>query len=140
MKIEILTSNVKNEGMVREFIHRKVGLTLERMGAQVENVKVRLEDESVDSQAFDGLCRIEVKLQPRGQIHVSASGQSPSDCVLQATRKMEHAVKHEIDRGRQSSRTRHQIDSRALPETLKDDPVEDDRPVANDITESPTNT
>lgn len=131
MKIEILTRNVKNEHMVREFIDRKVNFALERLGVRVRSVMVRLEDETKDSGAFDGICRIEVELEPRGHLHVSSQGESASDCILQATRKMENAVKHEIERGRQSAQTRHQQNKRSFMQSLENSPENDDS-VASD--------
>lgn len=108
MKIEIITKNVKNELMVREYIQRKVHFAIDRVDSRVDHVTVRIEDETKNSAAFDGLCRIEIDLHPRGHLHVSSKGETVFDCALQAIRKMENAVKHEIDRGRQSSNIRHQ--------------------------------
>ncbi|QEG20428.1 HPF/RaiA family ribosome-associated protein [Mariniblastus fucicola] len=108
MKIEIKTKHIKNEHMVRPFIERKVHFALDRIDARIDKVTVRLEDETKDSNRFDGVCKIEVEVHPRGHIHVSSHGESTYDCVLQAIRKMEHAVKHELDRRQKSSRIRHQ--------------------------------
>jgi ribosome-associated translation inhibitor RaiA len=120
MKIEIKTKNVKNDAMVRSFIQRKVHFALDRIDARVESVTVRLEDEKAKTDAvFDGDCRIDVEITPKGHIHVSANGESTFDCVLQAVRKMEHAVKHNIDRHRRSSRVRHQQAKRAVNESLQ---------------------
>lgn len=120
MKIEIKTKNVKNESMVREYIERKVHFALDRIDSRIEKVVVRLEDETKDSKLFDGNCRIEIDLHPRGHLHVSAHGESTYDAVLQAVRKMEHAVKHDIDRNRRSSRIRHQNAKRATMESLNE--------------------
>ena len=120
MKIEIKTKNVKNESMVREYVERKVHFALDRIDARVEKVTVRLEDETKDSNKFDGSCRIEVEIHPRGHIHVSSIGESTYDCVLQAVRKMEHAVKHELDRSRTSARIRHQQAKRTFNDSLSD--------------------
>lgn len=120
MKIEIVTKNIKNEPMVREYIQRKVHFALDRIEARVRNVVVRIEDETRASPAFDGVCRIEVDLVPRGHVHVSANGESVFDCVLQAIRKMEHAVKHDIDRHRKSSKIRHQNAKRTFVESLEE--------------------
>ena len=108
MKVEIRTRNVDNENMAREYIERKVHFALDRIDARINSVTVRLEDETKDSGRFDGHCRIEIEVSPRGRLHVSARGDSIYDCVLQAVRKMENAVKHEIDRNRTSSSIRHQ--------------------------------
>lgn len=108
MKIEIKTKDVKNELMVREYIEKKVHFALDRIDTRVDKVTVRLEDQTKDSNRFDGSCRIEVEVHPRGHIHVSSNGESVFDCVLQSVRKMEHAVKHDIDRHRRSAMIRHQ--------------------------------
>jgi ribosomal subunit interface protein len=116
MKIEIKTKHIKNDELVRQFIERKIHFALDRLDERVDSVTVRLEDETKDSKRFDGLCRIEVELHPKGHIHVSSHGDSAYDCVLQAIRKMEHATKHSIDRHRRSARVRHQQAKRDMPE------------------------
>lgn len=120
MKIEILTKNIKNQEMVREYIQRKVHFAMDRIGERIKSVFVRIEDQTKASPAFDGVCRIEVDLLPRGHVHVSATGESVFDCVLQAIRKMEHAVKHDIDRHRRSSKIRHQNTKREFVESLEE--------------------
>jgi len=123
MKIEIKTKNVKSEKMVREFIERKVHFALDRIEDRIKRVTVRLEDQTKNSALFDGCCRIEVDLIPRGHVHVSAKGESKFDCVLKAIRKMEHAVKHSIDRHRTAANIRHQKSKRSAIESLGN-PVE----------------
>ena len=118
MKIEIKTKNVKNDGAVREFAKRKLHSALDRIEERIEDVTLRLEDETKDSSLFDGNCRIEVDLRPRGHIHVSAKSDSAFDCVIQAIRKMEHAVKHDIDRHRRAKRIRHQKSKRTFLDSL----------------------
>lgn len=108
MKIEIVTKHLSNDAAIRTFIERKIHFALDRINARVRQVTVRLEDESSSSDAFGGSCRIDAALSPMGQVHVSARGGTPFDSVLQAARKMEHAIKHDIDRHRRSARVRHQ--------------------------------
>ena len=105
MKIEIITRNIDDDSLVRGFIQRKVKFALDRMDERVNHVVVTLDDESGNSSAFKGLCQIDAYLKPKGQIHVSADGQSAFDSILQATRKMENAVKRDIQRSRQSARS-----------------------------------
>lgn len=131
MKIEIITKNIKNDSMVREYVQRKVHFALDRIDARVESVTVRLEDEKCKTDTvFDGVCRIDVEIAPKGHIHVSAKGESTFDCVLQATRKMEHAVKHDIDRHRRASRVRHQQAKRAVNQSLEN--IDSSREIAAD--------
>ena len=92
MKIKIVTKNIKNEPMVREFIQQKVQYTLERAGIRAKRVAVRLEDETEDSESFDGLCQIDASLIPTGDIHVSSDGESAVDSALQAIQKMQNVI------------------------------------------------
>jgi hypothetical protein len=121
MKIEIITKNLGNDQMVREFIERKVHFALDRINARVGHVVVKLEDASGSSGAFDGICQIDAWMQPSGQIHVSAPGDSAFDAVLQATRKIQQAVKQDIDRNRRSSQIRHQGSKRDYKAALSRD-------------------
>ncbi len=118
MNIEIVTRNVNNEAVVREDIQQKIQTAMGRFDTRINHITVRLEDESRNSAAFVGLCQIDVMLQPRGHLHVSAHGESVSDCVLQAIRKMEAAVKHDIDRHRRSANIRHQNAKRTIVPSL----------------------
>ncbi len=108
MKIGIVTDDSDSSLMVREYMQRKVNFAVGRFGARIGKVVARLQDQSTESSVFEGVCSIEVELVPDGHIHVSANGESPFDCVLQAVQKMEQALKHEIDRSRALNRTRHQ--------------------------------
>ena len=121
MKIEIVTKNVENDAMVREFTQRKVHFALDRLGDRVKKVVVNLADERGGSRAFDRHCQIDAYLEPNGQFHVSANGDSPFDSVLQATRKIENAIKHDIDRNRRSSRIRHDKSKRKFLSSLNDE-------------------
>ena len=93
MKIEIVTKNIENEAMVREFIHQKTQFAVERVGIHLARVRVRVEDETDSSESFEGLCQIDASLNPNGDIHVSADGESAVDSVLQAIQKMQKAIR-----------------------------------------------
>lgn len=126
MKIEIVTKNVKDESVVREYIQRKVHGALDRLDDRIRSVTVRLQDETRDSNAFDGLCTIEVELSPKGHIHVSSHGESAFDSVQQATQKMENAVKHDLDRHRNSANVRHRNNKREILESMSESGVDHD--------------
>ena len=120
MKIEVVTRNVKRDRLVREFIRSRVGFSLKRFEHRVRQVTVRLKDEAVGSELFYGVCQIDVELHPKGRIHVSGNGESAFDSVLQTIRKMEHAITHDVDRHRQSSRIRHEKSKRRVLVSLEE--------------------
>ena len=124
MNIEIVTKNVKEDSRVRNFIKEKVEIALEKINAGDSRVTVRIEDESPTSDKFDGLCQIDVALVPVGRIHVSANGSSAFETVLTAIKKMEHAIKHDIDRHRRTSRIRHQQSNRQSDSSLVEKTVD----------------
>ena len=108
MNIEIVTKHVDQEDQIRDYIENKIHVAIDRMHVDVNRISVRLQDESAGSAAFDGHCQIDLSIAPSGRIHVSARGNSPRDTLMQAIRKMETAVKHDIDRHRRSARVRHE--------------------------------
>ncbi len=103
MKIEIITSDIDNPRLLREFTQRKVQFAMDRVNAQARRVVIQLENS--DSSSQSGLCRIDVELGRDEQIHVSAHGNSAFESVLQAVRNLETAIKQDLDRGRIHYRT-----------------------------------
>ena len=92
MKIEIVTKNIPNETMVREFVQQKVQFGLDRFDNRVERVTVRLEDETENLESFDGYCYVKALLSSMDDISVSSDGESAEDSVLQAIQKMQNAI------------------------------------------------
>ncbi len=121
MQVRILLKNIDDEKATKQLIDRKLLFALERISSRVREVIVHLEDESPSSGAFDGLCRIDVDVQPVGNVHVAARAETVFDTVLAATRKLEKALKHEFDRERRSSRIRHEKSKRQFVESLIED-------------------
>ena len=117
MKLEIVTRNVLNESMVRSYIHRKAHFVAQRWVGHIDSMVIRLEDETKHSPRFRGRCSITAQLH-RSEIHVSARGESTYDCVLSALRKMEQAVKQDVDRHRRGARARHEGGKREFVESL----------------------
>ncbi len=119
MNIEVHTSGVKSDEKVRQFIDKKINATLDRFQGRIEQVIIKLEDESRGSKAFDGKCRIDARLSPNGNIHITAHGNSPEETVAQAVSKLEQAIVNEIDRHRSSSRIRHEKSKREFIASLE---------------------
>ncbi len=138
MNIEIVAKNIKNEAKVRDFIEEKVQLAVERIHARVGRIIVKLEDESKNSEAFAGKCQIDASILPTGTIHVSATSDTAFDTVLQATRKMEHAIKQDIDRHRRAARIRHQQSKQKFFSSLSDEEfAESEIPEVPEVPPSP---
>lgn len=119
MKIEIVTKHIESDQAVREFTDRKIHFALDRIKERIRRVIVKIEDQTKDSPRFVGHCQIDVRLKPKGHVHISSDGDSVFDTVLQATRKMEHVIKHEIDRHRRAAQIRHQHLKQDIRESLE---------------------
>ncbi len=120
MKIEVKTKNVKKKKRIRTFIDRKIHAVLDRMDSRIKNVSVRLDDQSKTSSEFIGDCRIDVDLFNRRRVHVAAKGESVFECIMNAIRKVEQAVKHELDRSRSAANVRHQQNKRSFVEYVEE--------------------
>ena len=119
MHVEIVTKNVDKDGAIRKWIRKKMDVSMDRVRKRVAQITLRLEDGTRAAHGLDGVCRIDVDLRPRGHIHVSSSGESILDCAQQAIQKMEHAVKHEIDRNQSAANIRHRRTKREFIESLR---------------------
>ncbi|MFK7767886.1 MAG: HPF/RaiA family ribosome-associated protein [Mariniblastus sp.] len=120
MKIEVKTKNVENKQRTQRFVENTVHSALERLASRIKQVSVRLDDDSKGNSEFIGSCRIDVSLFPRRRVHVAATGETIHECVVNAIRKMEQAVKHEIDRSRSASNVRHQQNKRRFVEYVEE--------------------
>ena len=125
VRIDIVTRNIRREKPIRGFIQQKLGFALEKVNSNIEQVNVRLEDQTRKSNAFDGRCTIDATLSPGGTIHVSAKAESAFECVVIAVRKLEQAIRNDLDRARKTSRGRQKKAQQAFLSELaaSDDPV-----------------
>ncbi|MEM7454381.1 MAG: HPF/RaiA family ribosome-associated protein [Planctomycetota bacterium] len=119
MRIDIVTRNIRREKPIRGFIQQKVEFALEKVNSNIEQVDVRLEDRTKKSNAFDGRCTIDVALKPGGTVHVSARAESAFECVVLAVRKMDQAIRNDLDRARNTSRGRQKKAQRAFLSELE---------------------
>ena len=114
MKITIKTKHVKNRVSVESYIDRRIHFALDRMKSRIASVNVFLQDETKGSHRFDGSCRIDIELMTRGNVHVTAHGESPHECFLKAIHTIENKVKTTLQKRNHSSRIRHKKNKREL--------------------------
>lgn len=118
MEVQIGVAGVDDRHAVEEYITRKLGSALDRFAERIESIDLRLEDQSRNSAAFDGLCRVDARLLPRGRVHAVATGSSPHETAATAIQKLAVLIRQEVETHRHSSQIRHQqVKRRPLRET-----------------------
>ena len=109
MRIDVKTKNVHDTNTIHDFVNQKLSNSIKRFASEVASIAVRVEDETRTSGRFDGICSMDATLTPGGTLHVSAHGDSWHDCILQAVRKLENALRHDRNRKRNANNIRHEM-------------------------------
>ena len=99
VKIEIITRQIEDPGLLREFMHRKIQIAVDRSGTSVERATIRLEKYSFDPALWDGICTIYATVDNDRDIRTEASGFSALECVLQAVRQFESILRNTSETG-----------------------------------------
>ncbi len=86
MNIRVVT-RVPLLSVVQELVELRLGRVLGRLGQRVEQAAVTFEDQNGPRGGADILCRIWLRLQPRGEINVSALAASPGAALNVAAQR-----------------------------------------------------
>jgi len=78
---------------------------LNRLAHRIDIVGVRIESEGT-SASTQARYQIDVNLKPHGHLHAVSTGQKFRDTISQTTKKMEHPIRHSIEREQDSIRSR----------------------------------
>jgi hypothetical protein len=86
MNIQVV-ARVPLLSVVQELVELRLGRVLGRLGQRVEQAAVTFEDQSGPRGGADILCRIWLRLHPRGEINVSAVAASPGAALNEAAQR-----------------------------------------------------
>ena len=85
-------SNREMSDALREYIERKLQLSLDRFDHRLDRVRVRLEDVNGPRGGLDKHCRLHVTGRPSWRIHVEGAGVTFYDAVDAATHRARRSV------------------------------------------------
>lgn len=106
--MQVNVSNKKQNPKLDSYVRDRLDLVVGRFDDRISHVDVRLLDENNGKGGDDKICAIEIKLIPRGQLHVRAKNENIYSAIVKAVHRAETVVAKAVDRGHRGHATRHQ--------------------------------
>ena len=106
MRLEMRGVNYELGDGLRDFIERRLRLTLGRFAARIDRLTVRLSDVNGPRGGVDKRCRIAIALVPRGMVMVEGAGDDPFALVADTAKRAGRALRRTLDRRRRSRAVR----------------------------------
>lgn len=105
MKLE-LRINAALPALLERYIERRLNFALSRYGNRIENVSVRISD---DSNPGESRCRMVAMLTPFGKVEIEESDVDLFGAIDRASGRLGRRVGRELDRIREVRTTRQSI-------------------------------
>lgn len=133
MTMQINIHNKRKNQRVNNYIYDRLELVVGRFAERIGHIDVHVIDENNMKGGEDKICTIDIKLTPRGQLHVRAKHDNLYRAIVKAVHRAETVVAKAVDRGHRGLEVRHRHGGiRNLPvEALEAEPI-DIEPVANE--------
>ena len=93
---------------IEAYARDRIELVMGRFTERIAHVDMHLAKSNTHDSDNDHLCTFDVKLVPRGTIHVSANNGTARSAVVKAAHRAETALAKAVDRGHRSRNVRHQ--------------------------------
>lgn len=100
MRVEIRSRTATLDAEMREYIRRRVGFVFGRYAGKIRSVHVRIEDENGPRGGVDLHCRVTVRGDGMGELHVEDQDQDLRTLVDRTVQRAGRSVARVVDRGR----------------------------------------
>lgn len=107
MKIEV--TNKKKNPAVEQFARDRFETAVGRFAKRIAHAEVHLADESAAKGSDEKVCAIDIKLNPRGHVHVRAKHSSVYTAIAKALRRAEAVIAKAAERNHTGNRVRHRF-------------------------------
>jgi ribosome-associated translation inhibitor RaiA len=107
MTLKVNVVNKKRNPKIETFVLDHLELSIGRFDERILRVNVHIVDESNGKGSEDKICSIDIKLIPRGQLHVRAKQDNIYSAIVKATHRAESVVEKAIEKGHRGHETRH---------------------------------
>lgn len=97
MNLQVVT-RVPLSSVVQDLVELRLGRDLGRLGQRIEQAAVTFEDQNGPRRGADTLCRIWLRLRPRGEINVSAIAASPGAALREAAQRAGRCAESSVRR------------------------------------------
>ncbi len=95
------------DASVEAYARERVELVIGRFADRIGHVDMHLACENSRHGNDEFLCTFDIKLTPRGIIHVSAKNETSRSAIVKAVHRAESALAKVVDRGHRSRSVRH---------------------------------
>ena len=96
----LIRGRLRISAAVRAYVERRLQFSLGRFSRKVDRATVRIDDVNGPRGGEDKVCRIEVRLRPRGDVFVEECGSAVLAAVAGAAERMGRAVSRTVARHR----------------------------------------
>lgn len=107
MSMQVNVINKKNNAKVEAYARDRLELVMGRFADRVSHVDVHVIDENGTKGGCDKTCTIDMKLIPRGQLHVRAKHDDLYSAIAKAIHRAETVVAKAVDKGHRGQEVRH---------------------------------
>ena len=113
--------NKRHNPSVEEYIRNRLNLVIGRFAERIGHIECHVLDENGSKGGEDKICTIDIKLSPRGNLHVRATHTSIYSAVVKAVHRAETVVAKAVEKGHRGLDVRHRRGGiRQLPFELPD--------------------
>lgn len=99
--------NKKKNPRVDSYVEERLELVVGRFEDRIGHIDVHVLDENGLKGGEDKVCTIDIKLVPRGQLHVRARHNNVYSAIVKAIHRAETVVAKAVDRGHLGLEARH---------------------------------
>lgn len=107
MTMQINIHNKRKNPRVDTYIRDRLELVIGRFADRIGHIDVHVIDENKDKGGEDKICTIDIKLTPRGQLHVRAKHVNLYSAIVKAIHRAEVVVAKAVDKGHRGHDVRH---------------------------------
>ncbi len=98
MAVDVVIHDLTDCSELEAYVAQRLETVVGRFACRVSGATVHLREGNGDNGDIHRICDIDVRLIPRGEIHVSARHESSHSAALNAIRRIETAVAKAVDR------------------------------------------
>ncbi len=107
MTLQIDIHNKRKNTKLDSYVRERLDLVIGRFTDRIGHIEVYLIDENNNKGGEDKVCTIDVKLVPRGQLHVRAKQANLYTAALKAIHRAETVIAKAVDKGHRGQEIRH---------------------------------
>ena len=107
MEMLVNVINKKKNPRIEAYARDRLDLVVGRFADRISRVDVRVIDENAGKGGEDKVCTIDIKLVPRGQVHVRAKNGNMYAAIVKAIHRAETVIAKSVDRNNRGHEIRH---------------------------------